>query len=110
MCHFYSKQLKSPKWQRKRLAIMSRDNFACAWCLDADSTLHVHHLFYIGFRKPWEYADAFLVTLCEACHNLAHFTGAAHDLKAHIMERHGAGTITSDAVAHLFSEHNLGAL
>ena len=30
----YSEQLKSPKWQKKRLEIMQRDKFTCQLCGD----------------------------------------------------------------------------
>ena len=31
-------------------------------------TLNVHHRGYLPGRKPWEYHDQCLVTLCETCH------------------------------------------
>lgn len=68
----YSDQLKHPLWQRRRLEIMQRDEFACQVCFDKDSTLHVHHKHYIKGRMAWEYADDELVTLCEPCHGFAH--------------------------------------
>ena len=57
-----------PRWQKKRLAIMSRDDWACQVCGDKEDTLHVHHRYYLKGRKPWEYPDEALVTLCAACH------------------------------------------
>jgi 5-methylcytosine-specific restriction endonuclease McrA len=61
-------QYKSPLWQRKRLEIMERDNFKCCDCQSDDKTLNVHHKYYIYGKKPWEYADGILITLCEDCH------------------------------------------
>jgi hypothetical protein len=64
----YSELLKSPKWQRKRLEILERDNFKCVNCGSEDNTLHVHHHYYESGKKPWEYPDRVLITLCEGCH------------------------------------------
>jgi hypothetical protein len=64
----YSDLLKSPEWQKKRLVIMKRDKFTCKLCKDKTSTLHIHHKSYTPGKKPWEYPDDNLVTLCEYCH------------------------------------------
>ncbi len=64
----YSELLKDPRWQRKRLEILERDNWTCQWCKDKDSTLHVHHKKYQSGKKPWEYDNSYLLTLCEGCH------------------------------------------
>jgi 5-methylcytosine-specific restriction endonuclease McrA len=61
-------QYKDPKWQKKRLEIMSRDNFQCQNCYDDSNTLNVHHRYYIQNTKPWEYPEELLITLCEECH------------------------------------------
>jgi hypothetical protein len=58
---------KHPKWQKKRLKILERDEWSCVACGDADSTLHVHHAYYEG--DPWDVEDKFLQTLCEKCHS-----------------------------------------
>lgn len=68
----YFEQLRSPNWQRRRLEIMSRDEFMCRACYDQESTLNVHHKHYIKGRMAWEYGDDELVTLCEACHEDMH--------------------------------------
>ena len=34
--------------------------------------LNVHHTYYIKGRKPWEYGNDTLVTLCENCHKKRH--------------------------------------
>ena len=36
--------------------------------------LHVHHLYYIESKHPWEYADEALITLCNECHLQTHKT------------------------------------
>jgi hypothetical protein len=66
----YFDLLKDPRWQRKRLEIMKRDNFACVMCNDKKHTLNVHHDYYIIDKAPWEYDDKDLRTLCEDCHYL----------------------------------------
>lgn len=64
----YADKLKDPRWQKKRLEILNRDDFTCQICYDGESTLHVHHKYYILNREPWEYPDNLLITLCENCH------------------------------------------
>lgn len=64
----YSELLKDPRWQRKRLEILERDNWSCQECGDNKNTLHVHHRAYRKGAKPWEYDAATLVSLCETCH------------------------------------------
>ncbi len=62
-------QYKDPRWQKKRLKIMERDNFKCTSCQTPDKTLNVHHcVTYRKNTKPWEYEDEELITLCEDCH------------------------------------------
>lgn len=68
----YREQLLHPNWQRKRLEILARDDFACKLCCDKDSTLHVHHKQYAKGRMAWEYPNDELVTLCEECHDTMH--------------------------------------
>ncbi len=64
----YYENLRHPHWQRRRLEIMQRDNFRCRKCGDSETTLNVHHAYYVKARKPWEYPDDALATLCEPCH------------------------------------------
>ena len=71
----YSEYLKNPKWQKKRLEILSRDNFSCVVCgngIETDTALHVHHLSYMKGHMPWEYDNSNFVTLCEHCHSEVH--------------------------------------
>lgn len=65
----YAQKLRSPHWQKKRLQILERDNWACRCCNATNKPLQVHHLYY---RKvePWEYPDEAYQTLCEDCHGL----------------------------------------
>lgn len=62
----YSDKLKDPRWQKKRLEILNRDEFKCTLCGDVKTTLHVHHKEYAG--DPWECEDDLLTTHCEHCH------------------------------------------
>ena len=66
----YAERLKDPRWQKRRLEILQRDEWMCQSCADDKATLHVHHRRYISGRAPWEYEDSDLVTLCERCHDL----------------------------------------
>ena len=68
----YAELLRSPLWQKKRLEIMQRDNFTCCKCGCTYKELQVHHIKYIKGRKPWEYDNEDLVTLCSDCHNEEH--------------------------------------
>ena len=68
----YSSILKNPKWQKRRLEIMQRDNFTCQCCFNKDEELTVHHKYYISGVKPWDYSDSCYVTLCGSCHNNFH--------------------------------------
>ena len=68
----YSQLLRDPRWQRKRLEILKRDNWACQGCGDTTNTLHVHHLRYLVGFSPWEYDGADLLTLCIDCHDERH--------------------------------------
>lgn len=63
----YSDQLKSPKWQKKRLQVLNRDKFTCKLCKDTETTLHIHHIEYTA-DFAWEEPIENLVTLCEHCH------------------------------------------
>lgn len=67
----YSEKLRSPMWQKKRLEILSRDNFTCYSCGDTETELHVHHLKYTG--EPYEAPNEDLQTLCKHCHSILEF-------------------------------------
>ena len=68
----YSEKLKDPRWQRKRLEIMQRDDFRCVHCCSESEMLSVHHRYYIAGRMPWEYPNWSLKTLCKVCHQASH--------------------------------------
>jgi hypothetical protein len=68
----YFEKLKDPRWQRKRLEIMQRDDFKCLSCDDSTQTLNVHHAYYVTGRNPWDYPSWSLSTLCQDCHKDTH--------------------------------------
>ena len=69
----YSQQYKDPRWQKRRLEILDRDNFMCRRCASQDSTLHVHHIHYEKGKKIWEARSQHLITLCSKCHDDMHY-------------------------------------
>jgi len=62
----YAKKLRDPRWQKKRLEILSRDDFKCRLCANGKEELHVHHISYKG--EPWDQDSDKLITLCKSCH------------------------------------------
>ena len=67
-----SPNYKHPHWQQRRLQIMDRDKFKCCLCGDSETTLNVHHRYYVSGRNLWNYPDFALQTLCEECHEKEH--------------------------------------
>ena len=69
----YSEKLKDPRWQKKRLEILNRDDWTCQICGAKDRPLHAHHPQYSSeISNPWEYDDQQIITLCESCHSIEH--------------------------------------
>ncbi len=68
----YAELLKDPRWQKRRLEIMERDEWTCQACGDTKATLTVHHKSYRmvdgKFVDIWDYPGEDLITLCEECH------------------------------------------
>lgn len=64
----YAEKLRDPRWQKKRLEILERDNFCCRECGDKKTELHVHHLIYFSKTEPWDFPNCCLVTVCKNCH------------------------------------------
>jgi 5-methylcytosine-specific restriction endonuclease McrA len=69
----YIDKLKDPRWQKKRLEILNRDSFTCDDCSDTNTTLVVHHEYYLANTEPWDYEEYCYTTLCEDCHKIRHF-------------------------------------
>lgn len=68
----YLEKLKDPRWQKKRLEVFERDDWACKSCHSKEKTLHVHHIFYQANNEPWDYPLFALMTLCLDCHECEH--------------------------------------
>ena len=69
---WYSEHLERSEWKLKRLEILERDCFTCLRCKRSGVKLNVHHTEYLSGKKPWEYPDSMLVTLCYSCHSDHH--------------------------------------
>jgi hypothetical protein len=65
----YQKKLQNPKWQKKRLEILQRDDFKCQSCGADNEELHVHHKWYEYGKDIWDYENECFQTLCHLCHN-----------------------------------------
>lgn len=64
----YTEKFKDPRWQKKRLEILERDEWECKICLEDSITLNVHHKYYDYGKDPWEYPSIAFSTICEHCH------------------------------------------
>lgn len=71
MANSYNQSLFEKEWIEKSQDIKNRDKFKCTNCGN-ENNLHVHHLYYVNGRLPWEYPDSALVTLCNTCHSIYH--------------------------------------
>lgn len=73
----YKSLLFDKRWKDFRIKILMRDNHKCVICQSVEK-LAVHHKQYHfsemqkTFKKPWEYNESLLITLCEECHNYGH--------------------------------------
>jgi len=63
----YSALLKDPRWQKKRLKILERDNWTCRDTGDSEQELQVHHCWYAK-GSPWETPDEYLLALSKDAH------------------------------------------
>jgi hypothetical protein len=68
----YYEKLKDPRWQKKRLEVMQKNDFNCEICGDGESTLNVHHKEYLKDLEPWEYNIYQLACICQSCHEEQH--------------------------------------
>lgn len=69
-----AKEYNSSLWRARCLQIIRADGGKCCQCgrKDPDVILQVHHKKYIPGRKPWEYPQEDLITLCKGCHAREH--------------------------------------
>lgn len=63
---------KDPRWQKKRLEVLNEKGWRCEECGDKNTTLHVHHVYYVKGRDVWNYSIDDLLVLCEDCHKFTH--------------------------------------
>lgn len=68
----YNDQIKSPKWQKKRLEILARDKWRCQICWNDKLQLVVHHKYYTKGQLIHEYPNICYITLCVRCHEKIH--------------------------------------
>lgn len=66
----YSEKLKDPRWQKKRLEVLNRDEFTCQICGTKKIELHIHHLSYRVGAEPWDYDNSNFATYCKVCHQV----------------------------------------
>src|SRR5690606_34273771 len=50
-----------------------------------DTTLQVHHLYYVDRANPWDYPDDALVTVCSKCHRNIHENNTMTVYKDHTL-------------------------
>jgi hypothetical protein len=98
----YWQLLQDPRWQKKRLQIMERDNWECKHCRNKGAKLNVHHYYYISKRMPWDYPDWALITVCDQCHE------GEHGEKLNDFEQTVANCL--QAFGHIVSMDAVGAL
>lgn len=67
----YSELLLDNRWLKKRKEIIARDSFKCTKC-KCKNILQVHHKRYVSGKKPWQYSNNDLITLCINCHKEEH--------------------------------------
>ena len=72
----YQALLQTKEWENKRIKILDRDHYRCAYCGNIHH-LHVHHKYYSAYPNgalvdPWNYPDDALITLCAYHHQRIH--------------------------------------
>lgn len=105
----YGDKLRDPRWQKLRLEIMQRDNFACTLCQDTKTTLNIHHLKYVN--EPWDCPPKHLITLCEDCHYIVTIlkldvSNEAVDIRRIIRPTHTAFFALTSLGASFFVKHH----
>jgi 5-methylcytosine-specific restriction endonuclease McrA len=64
----YRQLLRDPRWQKKRLEVLTRDAWTCQACRATTKELQVHHRWYVAGVLPWDVPMQALITLCAPCH------------------------------------------
>lgn len=104
MSEFWEKY-KDPRWQKRRLEIMSLYSFRCAHCDAGDKTLNVHHKIYRKGRDPWDYDDHELQCLCEDCHEESHKLHKSLKECIAYLDDSSVDVVLGYVRAHMASEH-----
>ncbi len=71
----YWQKLQDPRWQQKRLQVMSNQGWRCQKCGATEHSgipFTVHHRYYVSKREPWNYPSGCYVLLCDPCHENDH--------------------------------------
>jgi len=55
------------QWELLQLKICERDDWTCVNCGQSDCYLYIHFKIFEPNKKPWEYPEDSLVSLCEDC-------------------------------------------
>ena len=92
----YGDKLLDPRWQKKRLEILTDANFTCTYCADKESTLHVHHFCYTANGNPWDSPNDALICLCKKCHELCHIKDLTPFEREIVSQIQMAGTFQSN--------------
>ncbi len=71
----YAEYLRTPEWQQRRRAALSRAYHRCQVC-NAGAELHVHHRTYERRGHEW---NADLIVLCAECHRRHHGIAAPEE-------------------------------
>ena len=100
----YPEKFKDPRWQKKRLEVMERDEWKCQKCGDKDNTLNVHHRYYENGKDPWDYPLEALITLCQDCHKYEkdNFKGLESDIRQDMRKKFMSDDLVS--IAHGFAQ------
>ena len=107
----YWEKLLDPRWQKKRLEILNRENFTCQTCGDASSTLHVHHGYYEKGLDPWEYDSDTLRCLCESCHESEQrFMRNTHKTIAKLRNDYKAVTLGVVSMMRVIEQHGISKI
>lgn len=73
--YFIFMDYKSKRWERKRAAILRRDEYLCQECKrygKSTPAQTVHHINPVEERLALAFVDANLISLCNQCHNKMH--------------------------------------
>lgn len=96
MAKKYAEKFKDPRWQKKRLEVLERDEWMCQQCFETTETLHIHHKAYEKGKYPWEYDNKYMITLCESCHEDE--TNTAKDIFDNLVKNIKINFLSQDAI------------